>query len=61
MDLKDSICSILSNQKAKKEGLHVKYIARHILKMNNNVFANESLSNEALKVKVNRILLYDVN
>ena len=61
MNIKESIKIILSDKKAKHQGLHVKHIARHILNMNNNLFANESLSYEALRIKVNRLLLYDVN
>ncbi|MFW6327009.1 MAG: hypothetical protein ACOC2F_01720 [Bacteroidota bacterium] len=60
MNIKESIRFILSDKKAKHQGLHVKHITRHILNMNNNLFASESLGYEALKLKVNRILLYDV-
>ncbi len=60
MNIKESIKIILSDKKAKHQGLHVKHIARHILNMSNNLFANESLSYEALKIRVNRILLYDI-
>jgi hypothetical protein len=39
MNLKESICQILSDQKAKREGLHVKYIARHIFNNNYTLFS----------------------
>lgn len=60
MKLKESIRIILSDKKAKKEGLHVKHIARHIFNMNNNLFEANDLSFEVFKRKVNRILLNDV-
>jgi hypothetical protein len=61
MKIKDSVKLILSDKKARQTGLHVKHIARHILNMNNNLFSDgENLNFESVKVKVNRILLYDV-
>lgn len=62
MNLRESIIQILSNKKAKKEGLHVKHIARHIFNSNNNLFSDENeVDFETLKKRVNRILLYDAN
>jgi hypothetical protein len=61
MNLKISICQILSDQRAKREGLHVKHIARHIYNLNNNLFSNGNETDfEILKRKVNRILANDV-
>jgi len=61
-NLSESIIQILSNKKAKKEGLHVKHIARHIYNNNRLLFTDEpELDYEKLKDRVNRILLYDVN
>jgi hypothetical protein len=60
-NLRESIIQILSDKKAKKEGLHVKHIARHIFNSNNNLFSDGSEVNfDALKKKVNRILANDV-
>lgn len=62
MNLRESIIQILSYKKAKKEGLHVKHIARHIYNSNNNLFSDGSeVDFDTLKNRVNRILLYDVN
>jgi hypothetical protein len=62
MNLKESIIQILSDSKAKKEGLHVKHIARHIYNRNNSLFSDGSeVDFDTLKNRVNRILLYDVN
>lgn len=61
MNLKESIRIILSDRKAKKEGLHIKHIARHILNMHNNLFADgNDLNFDKLKIKVTRILSNDV-
>jgi hypothetical protein len=61
MNLKISIYQILSDKKAKREGLHVKYITNHILNMNNNLFSNgNEIDFDILKKKVNRILSNDV-
>ena len=61
MNLKESICEILSDKKAKREGLHVKHIARHIYNLNNNLFADVNENGfDILKRKVNRILANDV-
>ena len=62
MELRDSIREILSNKKTKKEGLHVKYIASHILNNNRTLFPDENdLPFEVLKQRINAILLYDIN
>jgi hypothetical protein len=62
MNLKESIIQILSDKKAKREGLHVKHIARHIYNSNNNLFSDGSeVDFDTLKNRVNRILLYDIN
>lgn len=62
MNLRESIIQILSYKKAKKEGLHVKHIARHIYNSNNNLFSDGSeVDFDTLKNRVNRILLYDAN
>lgn len=61
MKLRESIIQVLSDKKAKREGLHVKHISRHIFNNNNSLFTDESeLNFDKLKKKVNRILLYDV-
>ena len=61
MNLKESICEILSDKKAKCDGLHVKHIARHIHNLNNNLFSNVNENDfDILKRKVNRILANDV-
>jgi len=61
MNLKESICEILSDKKAKRDGLHVKHIARHIYNINNNLFSDlNELDFDKLKLKVNRILANDV-
>lgn len=61
MDLRASICEILSDRKAKREGLHVRHIARHIHNRNNNLFSeNNHTGFDDLIIRVNRILAYDV-
>lgn len=61
MNLKDSIYQILSDKKAKSDGLHVKHIARHIHNLNNNLFSDgNEIDFDVLKKKVNRILANDV-
>ena len=61
MNLKESILLILSNKKAKRDGLHVKHIARHIHNINNNLFSDVNENGfDILKRKVNRILANDV-
>ena len=62
MNLKESILQILSDKKAKTQGLHVKHITLHICNHNNNLFfvVNE-IDFDVLKRKVNRILANDVN
>jgi hypothetical protein len=61
MNLKESILQILSDKKAKRDGLHVKHIARHIHNINNNLFLvmNET-DFDVLRKKINRILSNDV-
>ena len=62
MNLRESIIQILSDKKAKKEGLHVKHIARHIFNENHLLFSDDAeIAYDNLKERVNRILLYDVN
>ncbi len=61
MNIKESICEILSVKKAKREGLHVKHIARHIHNLNSNLFSDVNENGfDILKRKVNRILANDV-
>jgi len=61
MNLKESIFQILSDKKAKRDGLHVKHIARHIHNINNNLFSDlNEIDFDVLKKKVNRILANDV-
>jgi hypothetical protein len=64
MNLKESIIQILSDKKAKREGLHVKYIARHIFNNNYTLFSNKTEMKfdnfDNLKRKVNGILINDV-
>jgi len=61
MNLKESILLILSDRKAKRDGLHVKHIARHIYNINNNLFSDwNEIDFDNLKRKVNRILANDV-
>jgi hypothetical protein len=64
MSLKESILNILSDKKAKREGLHVRHIARHIFNSNYNLFSSgndlkpDDFDN--LKKRVTRILSNDV-
>jgi hypothetical protein len=61
MNLKESILQILSDKKAKRDGLHVNHIARHIHNNNNSLFSDGNEINfDVLKIKVNRILANDV-
>jgi hypothetical protein len=61
MNLKESILQILSDKKAKRDGLHIKHIALHICNHNNNLFSGMNEINfDVLKKKVNRILANDV-
>ncbi len=61
MNLKESIQNILSDKKAKREGLHVRHITRHVLNMNNTLFSErEDISFDVFIRKVNRILANDV-
>lgn len=61
MNLKITICEILSGKKAKREGLHVKHIARHVYNANNNLFSEDNkVDIDDLKRRINRILAYDV-
>lgn len=62
MKLRESIILVLSDKKAKREGLHVKHIARHIYNTNHVLFPEDTeMEYDKLKEKVNRILLYEVN
>gem|GEM_PF-1988917 len=61
MNIRDSVKIILADKRARQQGLHVKHIARHILNMNSNLFYNDGIpAYEDLKIKVNRLLLYDI-
>lgn len=61
MNLKESILEILSDKKAKRDGLHVRHIARHIHNVNSNLFSDVNENGfDILKRKVNRILANDV-
>ena len=61
MNIKKSIRNILSISKAKKEGLHVKHIARLIINEQINLFTDTSEFNfEEIKKKANAILLQDI-
>ena len=61
MNLRDSITQVLSDKKAKREGLHVKHIARHIYNANILLFPdNAELDYEKIKNRVNQIILYDI-
>ena len=61
MNLKESIQKILSDKKVKREGLHVKFIAMHVLNINNTLFSEgNDISFDVFKRKVNRILANDV-
>jgi len=42
MNLRESIIHILPDQEVKIEGLHVKHIALHIYKSNNNLFSDSN-------------------
>jgi len=60
MVLRESIREILSEKKIRKEGLHVKHIARHVINQNKTLFSNEQdFSYEIIKSRINQILLYD--
>jgi len=62
MSLRESIIQILSDKKAKRDGLHVKHIARHVHNNKNSLFTDEPiLEFEKLMLRINRILLYDIN
>ncbi|MDD4144356.1 MAG: hypothetical protein PHN68_06955 [Prolixibacteraceae bacterium] len=62
MELRDSIREILSDKKTKTDGLHVKYIASHILNNSRTLFPDENDPTfEVLKQRINGILLYDIN
>ena len=61
MDLRASIRDILSDKKARTSGLHVKFIARHIYNRTRTLFSDdEEPGIDELKVKINRLLLYDI-
>lgn len=60
MVLRESIREILSEKKIRKEGLHVKHIARHVINQHKTLFSNEQdFSYEIIKSRINQILLYD--
>jgi hypothetical protein len=62
MELRESIREILSDKKAKTDGLHIKYIASHILNNSRTLFPDENDPTfEILKQRINGILLYDIN
>jgi len=51
----------MSDKKAKRDGLHVRHIARHIHNINNTLFSDANdISFDIFKRKVNRILANDV-
>lgn len=61
MDLKESIRQILSDKKAKKEGLHVNHIVAHIINNNSSLFPDkDELGREELKKKVGAFLSNNV-
>ncbi len=60
MNLKESIIQILSDKKAKREGLHVKHISKHIFNRNNTLFSDGGNDFDVFKRRVNRILANDV-
>lgn len=60
MNLKESILQILTDIKAKRDGLHVKHIALHICNHNSNLFSDlNEIDFDNLRRKVNRILATD--
>jgi hypothetical protein len=62
MVLRESVREILSEKKVRREGLHVKYIARHVINQNRTLFSDEQdYSYETIKSRINQILLYDAN
>jgi hypothetical protein len=61
MDLRESIREILSDKKTKKEGLHVKHLANHIINENKTLFSDDNdLSFDVIKKRIIRILANDV-
>jgi hypothetical protein len=61
MELRVLIRNVLSLAKAKKDGLHVKHIARIIINESRTLFSDESEFNfDEIKRKVNAILLQDI-
>ena len=61
MELRVLIRNVLSLVKAKKDGLHVKHIARIIINESRTLFSDESEFNfDDIKRKVNAILLQDI-
>jgi len=61
VNLKESIQKILSDKKVKSDGLHVKFIAMHVLNLNNTLFSEgNDICFAIFKRKVNRILANDV-
>lgn len=62
MVLRESVREILSEKKIRKDGLHVKHIARHVINQNRTLFSDEQdFSFDAIKSRINQMLLYDIN
>ncbi len=62
MNLKESIIQVLTDKKAKREGLHIRHIAKHVFNSSRVLFSEGPEQDyEKLLVKVNRILLYEAN
>lgn len=60
MVLRESVREILSEKKIRREGLHVKHIARHVINQNRTLFSDEQdFSYEIIKSRINQMLLYD--
>lgn len=61
MDIRMSIKAILSDATARKNGLHVDHITRHIINGNRTLFSDESeFDFETIKRKVNALLLREI-
>lgn len=57
MDLKESIKEILSEKKARKEGLHINHIVAHIINRDKNLFSDGEVDGkEELKKKITALL-----
>jgi len=62
MVLRESVREILSEKKIRRDGLHVKHIARHVINQNRTLFSDEQeLAYDAIKSRINQMLLYDAN